>query len=188
MVAMAATLVMVVGTANAASAAPESPANAMRLVVTGTSFGLAEGESKTVEVLGTPTSRGGSATAAGDRAARVAASCHLGGELPHLIDFEGSQRRLNFTASLRCDGVSGQVQLTVGLQQRLPMGGYINDKFSGPYPNPTPLIILGVSSDPKPCVEISLGAWRGVAHPVLITDAVVYDFGWYPTYDASLAC
>lgn len=188
-VAVMTTLISVASSANAAGVVPGSYADAeLNLVITGTPFGLAAGESRTVSVSGTRVGGGETGAGALNPVSGINGTCYLDGTLPYLIEPEGLVRRINFTASLRCDGVTGRVELTVGLQQGIPGGGYTNDKFNGPLANPTPLVILGVNSDPKPCFEISLGAWRGVAHPRLITDVIIYDFGWFPTYDVTLTC
>ena len=168
------------GTANAASMTMSSGPT-VNLVVDGTAFDTANGTTITVRGTALPTG------ATGERASTTG-SCYISASPPHLIDVEGTERRINTTANFSCPGAPGRVELTVGLQQLQPSGVYVDDKYAGPVQNPAPLIILGVNSDPKHCALIGAGLWRGRIHPMLITDVCIYDFGWWITTAVRLSC
>jgi hypothetical protein len=178
--ALAAVAALAVTSAPANAAPATTPA--ITLNVSGMALMLADGTTRTPTVT---TRAGVPVSLAGDKVA--ANTCYLGGALPSLQPTaDPFTEDVYFNGSLTCDlDVVGTPRLWVALQQRF-MNSYITEKMEGPVNgNPS---VLGVRSANKNCVQISAGRWRGVAHPMVVTDAVIFDWGWIPTYDVSLNC
>jgi hypothetical protein len=157
-------------------------ASAPRLVLKLSGMSFADGSKVRAATV---TTRAGARVPAGTQGA-TSNTCYLGGSLPSLLPTEDPfTENVYFPASFRCDlDVVGTPELTAALQSGF-MGSYTTEKIVGPYRgNP---VGVGVILE-KNCIEIPLGTWRGAAHPRLIQDAVIYDWGWIVTYDSSLGC
>jgi hypothetical protein len=132
-------------------------------------------------------------TTAGTDYATTAVTCYLGGSAPQIVadPVETTKRKVHVSASLNCPGASGLIELTVGLEQRAPGGGYVRQATRGPLTSPAPLFILGVYSamEEPPCFQINSGPWRGVVRPRFLgSNGLVCDWGWFVTRDFALSC
>ncbi len=134
----------------------------------------------------TATLRPGADPARVAKAAATVVTCHLNGNYPSVTKMPDFQGQAYFSATTWCDDYA-PVRLYVAIQQAVPGGGYSTEGMDGPARGT--IVGLGISTKSKPCFEISLGAWRGLADPWVETPDFLIDFGWYWTSpDTPLSC
>jgi hypothetical protein len=178
----AAVTMAVVGTTSSVTAAPsaavgEAPAGSGPLLTTL--------DGRVLRPVVIPTSRG----AGGARATAAVGRCSLNGSPPMVLPAQATDEGIvTFSALFFCD-VPGELELTLGLQQRDLLGDFVNRKIDPPWTTPSPGYNGFSINYLAGCTPmISTGTWRGIAHPRLITPAVIYDFGWNATVEVSLHC